>query len=357
MKHNRIILFVALLVVGMTACKKDKDDAQAPKVTTGVYVLNEGLFNKNNSMLSYYDFSTGTVSTDYFAKANSGTGLGDTGNDMVIYGGKLYIVMNESSVLTVADARTAKKIKNVDFTKTGGAKRYPRYIIPYKNKVLVSDWDGKVAVVDTTNLTIEKDITIGPNLEQMAIVGDKLYVVVSNGAGLVNDSTVSVINLNTMTETQKITVGYNPGYMTSDESGNLYIACGPDYNTGLLKARLVKVSTSTNTVLKVADTSVGRIKYYDGALYAASSYDGVKALRKLSTTNFAQLSPNFVTDGTPVVNPYNVNIDPANGDVYVTDAKDYKVSGEVFCFDKNGKKKFSFSTTPAVNPSTVVFIK
>src|SRR4051812_46972655 len=134
MKHNRIILFVALLIVGMTACKKDKDDAQAPKVTTGVYVLNEGLFNKNNSMLSYYDFSTGTVSTDYFAKANSGTGLGDTGNDMVIYGGKLYIVMNESSVLTVADARTAQKIKNVDFTKNGGAKRYPRYIIPYKNK-------------------------------------------------------------------------------------------------------------------------------------------------------------------------------------------------------------------------------
>jgi hypothetical protein len=160
-----------------------------------------------------------------------------------------------------------------------------------------------------------------------------------------------------MTESQKITVGYNPGYMTSDEAGNLYISCGPDYNTGALKARLVKVSTSTNKVLKVADTSVGRIRYYGGALYAASSYDGVKAVRKLSTTDFSQLSPNFVTDGTKIVNPYNVNVDPENGDVYVTDAKDYKASGEVFCFDKNGNKKFNFSTSPAINPSTVVFIK
>ena len=356
MNQNRIILLVTLLVAGLASCKKDKDDSQAPKVTTGVYVLCEGLATKNNSMLSFYSFSTGAASTDFFAKANSGTGLGDTGNDMVIYGGKMYIVMNVSSVVTVANALTGQKIKNIDFSKPGGAPRSPRYVIPYKGKVLVSDWDGKVAVIDTTNLTIEKDIIIGPNLEQMAIIGDKLYVVNSGALNTVNDSTVSVINLNTMTETQKITVGYNPGYMTSDESGNLYISCGPNYNTGA-KPKLVKVSTSTNTVLKVADTSVGHIKYYGGALYAASSYDGVKTLRKLSTTDFSQLSPNFVTDGTPIVNPYNVNVDPENGDVYVADAKDYKTSGEVICLDKAGKKKFSFSTTPAVNPSTVVFIK
>ena len=352
MNQNRIIFFVTLLVAGLASCKKDKDDTQAPKVTTGVYVLSEGLANKNNSMLSFYSFSTGNASTDFIAKANGGTG-------MVIYGGKMYIVMNVSSVVTVADAVTGQKIKNIDFSNPGGSPRNPRYVIPYKTKVLVSDWDGKVAVIDTAGLTIEKDINLGAtNLEQMAIIGDKLYVVNSGAANFVkNDSTVSEINLNTMTETRKITVGYNPGYMTSDEAGNLYISCGPDYNTGALKARLVKVSTSTNSVVKVADTSVGRIKYYGGALYAASSYDGVKTMRKLSTTDFSQQSANFVTDGTKIVNPYNVNVDPENGDVYITDAKDYKTSGEVFCFDKTGKKKFSFSTTPAVNPSTVVFIK
>lgn len=356
MKHNRIILFVALLVVGITSCKKDKDDSSAPKVTTGVYVLSEGQWTYNNSMLSYYNNSTGESSTDFFAKANGGTGLGDTGNDMMIYGSKLYIVVNESGVVTVADAHTGVKITNISFKNGSGANRQPRYVTAYKNKVLVSNWDGKVSVIDTASLAIEKDINIGANLEQMAVLGNQLYVVVSGALNAVSDSTVSVVDLNTMTETRKITVGYNPGYITSDESGNLYISCGPDF-TGTIKSRLVKVSTSTNAVVKVADTAVGRIKYFNGALYAAASYYGVPTVRKLSTTDFSQESPNFVTDGAKVVNPYNVNVDPENGDVYISDAKDYKTSGEVFCFDKNGTKKFSFSTSPAINPSTIVFIK
>ena len=356
MKHSRIILFVTLLVVGMTSCKKDKDDSSAPKVTTGVYVLSEGQWTLNNSMLSYYNNSTGISSTDFFAKANSGTGLGDTGNDMMIYGGKLYIVVNESGVVTVADAHTGVKITNISFKTAGNVNRQPRYVTAYKNKVLVSNWDGKVSVIDTTSLAIEKDINIGPNLEQMAVLGDKLYVVVSGALNAVSDSTVSIVNLTTMTEIQKITVGYNPGYMTSDESGNLYISCGPNFS-GTIKSRLVKVNTSTNNVVKVADTAVGRIKYFNNALFAAASYYGVQTLRKLSTTDFSQVSANFVADGTKIVNPYNVNVDPENGDVYVTDAKDYKTSGEVFCFDKNGNKKFNFSTSPAINPSTIVFIK
>jgi len=356
MKHSRIILFVTLLVVGMTSCKKDKDDSSAPKVTTGVYVLSEGQWQLNNSMLSYYNNTTGISSTDFFAKANGGVRLGDTGNDMMIYGSKLYIVMDVSGVVTVADARTGVKITNISFKLPDSTNREPRYISAYKNKVLVSTYDGKVSVIDTTSLAIEKDINIGSNLEQMAILGDKLYVVVSGALNTVSDSAVSIVNLTTMTEIQKIIVGYNPGYMTSDESGNLYISCGSNYS-GTIKSRLVKVSTNTNTVVKVADTVVGRIKYFNGVLYAAANYYGVQTVRKLSTTDFSQLSPNFVTDGTKIVNPYNVNVDPENGDVYVTDAKDYKVSGEVFCFDKNGNKKFSFSTSPAINPSTVVFIK
>jgi len=356
MKHNRIILFVSTLVLGMVSCKKDKDESSAPALDPGILVLSEGQFQLNNSMLSYYNYSTGVSTTDYFAKVNKSTGLGDTGNDMLIYGGKLYIVMNESGVVTVANARTGVKITNISFKLADGTNREPRYISTYKNKVLVSAYDGKVSVIDTTSLAIENNINIGPNLEQMAVVGDKLYVAVSGALNTVADSTVSVIDLTSMKEAQKIKVGYNPGYMTSDEFGNLYISCGPNFS-GTIPSRLVKVSTSTNSVVKTADSVVGRIKYFNGSLYAAASYYGVQTVRKLSTTDFSQASANFVVDGTKIVNPYNVTVDPGNGDVYVTDAKDYLTSGEVFCVDKNGNKKFSFSTSPAINPSTIVFIK
>jgi hypothetical protein len=355
MKHNRIILLLTFLVAGLASCKKDKDDSAAPKVTTGVYILSEGLYNANNSMLTYYNNTTGTASTDFFAKANGGTGLGDTGNDMVIYGSKIYIVVNVSGVLTVADAHTGQKITNIDFKAPGGANRQPRSVIPYQNKILVSAWDGKVSVIDTTDLIIEKDITVGANPEQMAIVGDNLYVTNSGSQNAVADSTISVVSLSTMREVQKIKAAYNPSRIVADESGNLYVVCSGDYNT--IKPKLVKISTSTNSIVKIADTVVDRIQYYGGALYATGGYSGTGYVRKLSTTDFSQQSANFVTDGTKIVMPYNLNVDPANGDVYVTDAKDYITSGEVFCFDKNGQKKFSFSTSPALNPSTVVFIK
>ena len=60
-------------------------------------------------MLTYYDFATGTQTTDFFRNVN-GFGLGDTGSDFIIYGGKMYIVMNVSGYVAVANSVTAKFI-------------------------------------------------------------------------------------------------------------------------------------------------------------------------------------------------------------------------------------------------------
>ncbi|MEO6914555.1 MAG: hypothetical protein ABI151_02010, partial [Chitinophagaceae bacterium] len=231
----------------------------------------------------------------------------------------------------------------------------PRFAVGYKNKVLVSSYDGTVAVIDTTSLTVDKFITVGSNPEGMVVSGDKLYVANSGGLNLVMDSTLSVIDLTTMTETLKIKVGVNPGSVTADNAGNVYVACTGDY--ARIKPKLVKVNTATNTIVKSADTAIGKLRYYDGLLYATGGYLGSSKLRALSTTDFAQTRADFITDGTVLTKPYGLNIDNATGDVYLTDAKNYTSSGEVFCFDKTGKKKFSFSVSPGVSPNTVAIVK
>jgi YVTN family beta-propeller protein len=169
----------------------------------------KALFNGNNTMLTYYNFSNNTQSTDFFANVNSSS-LGDTGNDIVIYGGKLYIVMNVSSYVEVADAFTAHEITKIDM-KDGSTPRQPRYAVGYKNKLLVSSYDGTVAVIDTTTLTIDKFITVGSNPEQLVVANDKLFVANSGGLNFPDyDSTVSVVDLSTSPKRKKLLWGLTP---------------------------------------------------------------------------------------------------------------------------------------------------
>ncbi len=350
-KINLLSLAMALIVIGVS-CKKTEVVTPAPAVTTGVYSLNQGVYNDNNTTLTYYDFGTSTATTDFFNSVN-GFGLGDTGSDFIIYGGKLYIVMNNSGYVAVANAFTAKFIDSISFL-NAGVNRGPENIVSYGSNVFVSATDGTVSVIDTTSLSIIKTITVGTNPAQMAISGYNLYVSNSGGYGAY-DSTVSVINLVSFGVTGQITVGVNPGSIAADNSGNIYVACTGDYNT--IGPSFAKVNTSTNTVTKSADTAVGTVRYYNNYLYVTGGYYGSSNVRVLSTTDFSVVKTNFVSDGTAIATPYGLDIDPATGDVYVGDAKDYVSSGEVFCFDTNGNKKFSFSTSPTASPVRVVLVQ
>jgi YVTN family beta-propeller protein len=354
MKKIKLSLTVIALLI-IASCKKSSNTPTTPvRVTTGVYSLNQGNYGQNNTTLTYYDFGTGVSTTDYY-KATNSFGLGDTGSDFIIYGGKMYIVMNVSGNVAVTDALTAKFIDTVSFIQSG-VNKGPENIVGYGSNVFVSSTDGTVSVIDTTTLAITKSITVGSNPAQMAISGTNLYV--SNtgafNSNFIYDSTVSVINLGTLTETTKITVGTNPGSMAADVSGNIYVACTGDYAS--IAPSIVKVNTTTNTVTKSADTAVGIVRFYNNNLYVTGGYLGSANVRVLSTTDFSAVKTNFVSDGTTITTPYGLDIDNATGDVYVGDAKDYTSSGTVFCFDKTGTKKFSFSTNPTASPVRVALI-
>jgi len=129
MKTTRFLLLALVTATLAISCKKDDaTPASVSKVSTGLYVLSEGLFNNNNTTLTYYKFSTNAATTDFYAGVNSSS-LGDTGNDMIIYGGKMYIVVNVSSYLEVDDALTAKSLKKIDFKTAASAPRQPRYVV------------------------------------------------------------------------------------------------------------------------------------------------------------------------------------------------------------------------------------
>lgn len=85
------------------------------KVVAGAgkyYVLNSGDWKSANSSLTMYDFSAGDVVQNYFELQN-GRCLGNTANDIIVYGSKMYIaVSGESTVEVVSlDAESVKQIE------------------------------------------------------------------------------------------------------------------------------------------------------------------------------------------------------------------------------------------------------
>ena len=181
--------------------------------TSEMYVLNEGLFNLNNSTLMRYSFKDSRMDMNYFRSLNR-RGLGDTANDMAIYGEKLYIVVNVSSQIEVIDLQSGLSLKQIPMLTENGSSRQPRFITFHKDKAYVCSYDGTVARIDTTSLEIEEIVTVGRNAEDICVQNGKLYVSNSGGldySGPGVDTTVSVIDITTFKETKKIEVGPNPG--------------------------------------------------------------------------------------------------------------------------------------------------
>ena len=126
MKTNfKFWLLLVLTAIAFQGCQEE--DSIIPEevvvlppetVTTveGFYLLNEGNMNMNKASLDYYDYGTGTYKRNVYGQANPDAtlGLGDVGNDIGIYGSKLYTVINNSNKVEVVDVVTAKRLKVID---------------------------------------------------------------------------------------------------------------------------------------------------------------------------------------------------------------------------------------------------
>lgn len=351
-KFNNFPLFIAIyssLVILLTACPQPPTpptpgpiDAKAE----GVYVLNEGLFQQNNCTLTYYDFNNNTLIEDIFLQVNN-RGLGDTGNDLKRYGSKLYCVVNNSHRVEVMDINTARSIKAISLLG-----KSPRSIVFYQDKAYVSCLDGDVVRIDTATLEVDLTAHSGANPEGLCISNGKLYVTNSGGYNPTFDSTMTVFDLSTMTPIKTIKVGLNPYKVYSDDNQTIYVCCRGNYNS--VKATMSSIDATTDQITHTWTDVQNFLIYQDKAYVYTIDYNYVNPnpVKVIDLTNPDAPAVNFITDGTNITMPYGLAVNPLNGDIYISDAHDFTVTGDVYCFDQNGKKKFSFSA--GLNPSNIL---
>lgn len=323
----------------------------------GFFLLNEGNMGSNKASLDFFDVGTGKYQRNIYPTRNPGIvkELGDVGNDIAIYGSKLYAVINCSHYVEVMDVHTGRHVGSINVLNC-------RYIVFHDGKAYISSYagpvqidpnarPGKVVEVDTTSLKITREVVVGYQPEEMVITGGKLYVANSGGYRYPNyDTTVSVVDLRTFAVDHTIDVAINLHRMALDRYGRIYVSSRGDYYD--VKADVYVVDTQTDRVTRRLDIPASEMCLVGDSLYmTAVEWSYVTQSNTVSYTLYdvgrqEVVTRNFITDGTDrqIKIPYGVAVDPETRDVYVCDAKDYVTPGTLYCFSSAGKLRWKVTT-------------
>lgn len=363
MRHKYTYIALLILGVWLSSCREDEQIflSDSTKVSqpmvgskiTGFYQLNEGNMGMNRATIDYFDYITGYYTRDIFSERNPTIvkELGDVGNDIKIYGNKVYAVINCSNYIEVFDVHTAIHVKeirvpNCRYMAFNGGKAY---ISSYSGPVEINPnaEKGFVAEIDTVTLELTRKVEVGYQPDEIAVYDGKLYVANSGGYRVPNyDRTVSVIDLETFKEIKKIDVGINLHRIKIDKRGYLYVSSRGDYYD--TPPNLYVIDTRTEKVVKETGIPVSDMWLDDDLLYyysvAYNKYTGGNEITYgiLDTRTMEQISDKVITDGTDrdILIPYGIAVNPETKEIFISDAQNYVVTGYVYCYSPEGKLKW-----------------
>lgn len=370
-----------LLPLCLFSCREDEyvtymtdEDTGVPSVEKthfdGLYILNEGNMGANRCTLDYLDLS-GTDSTihyyrNIYAERNPSTvkELGDVGNDIGIYGSKLWIVVNCSNKVEVCEARTTHRLGQVNIDNCrylafdGGF----AYVSSYAGPVQVAENCplGRVYKVDTLTFQKVDSVVVGYQPEEMAIVDGKLYVANSGGYRVpLYDNRIMVIDLATFQVIKEIEVDVNLHRLLADSHGQLWVSTRGNYfdvapalyclKDDKVVARL-EIPISSMTI-------VGDSLYYIGTTFSYVD-GGYKKDFGIVDVALQRCSVAVTFEAPEIKNitlPYGIIVNPQDRDFYILDAKNYVSSGELLHFDAEGHFLWRVSTGDI--PSRGVFLE
>ena len=365
---TRLLLWVGIFALSLSSCRKEDEiipsteqkggEAGPAGPIKGFFLLNEANMGSNKSTLDYYDYETGKYTRNIYAERNPGVvkELGDVGNDLQIYGNRLYAVINVSHLIEVMDVNTAKHIGKISIPNC-------RYIVFKDGFAYVSSYAGPVKIdpnarlgyvakVDTATLKVVAECPVGYQPDEIVIYGDKLYVANSGGYRVPNyDKTISIIDLKTFTEEKKVDVAINLHRLELDNYGKIWVSSRGDYYH--VPSKMFVFDPKTEKVTKTLDVSCSNMTLSGDSLFVYStewSYltgENTISYTVIDTKTQKVIDRDFIKDGTAkdIKIPYGIATNRERGEFYVTDAKNYVTPGKLHCYDlKTGTRKWSVTT-------------
>lgn len=312
----------------------------------GLFVLNEGLWGQNNASIDFLDFAKGNYVRDLFLTRNPDLrdGLGDVGNDLQVYDHRAYAVINGSNLIEVMDT-AARHIGCVYVDN-------PRYVAFKDNYGYVTTYTDYVYRFDLATLKKVDSVHVGFQPDGLAIVGTELYAANSGGYLYPGyDSTLSVVDLNSMSVTEAIKVYPNLFQVVADSHDQLWVSGRGNYMD--IPSALCCIDRRTRTVVDTLDIRVDDLWLDGDDLYviAAGSFKVVDVATRTVKKD------NFITDGTDtdIQTPYGLLVHPDTKRIYMTDVRYYTGSGKLYCYTPDGQREWT--VTAADMPGHLALVK
>lgn len=359
-KHLKHLVWALAVPMLFVACDDDDnpggggDDDQNFRAESGVYVFNQGNQSAGiGGSLSFIDPSTASYRNDVFLLVN-GRELGSMLQDGVVLGDNLYIAVNGSNTVEVVNKNTVQSVAQIPTPSDLGG---PRDVVTDGEYVYASMYGGYVVRIDPATNEIDNTVQVGPNPEEMAVLGNHLYVVNSDGMNWPPaNCSVSKINLDDFTEVKKIEVGNNPNKIVAHAaSGKLFVACWGDFYNNPNSLWTIDAASDEATDLQVSVTFMcisGDVLYtiYD-------SYNGPESVQYVAynAEDNSVLDDTFIPAVTSsngfvsnlVDSPAGITVNPADGHIFIASYVDdpvnaYTLPSYVYEYNAQGEVQRSY---------------
>lgn len=399
-----LLAIATMTAVSFTSClSDDNNSSNSGSTPTGyisrAYVLNAGSWGTIDGTLSKItgtytsssssSSSSTTSSSPTYTSTTMGT-LGDTANDILVYGSKMYVVVTGTNEIVVYNRKTLSLLERINTQSLlgGGAEGcQPRHIAAANNLIYfttygvdnnssyVANSKGYVAAIDTTNFALQTKYEVGPYPEDLvaASIGSSTtnyYVFVTNsdyGQGNGSISTITINNGTGTVATSTFDGIKNPTQI--DIAGN-YIWIqdmatygGADTNYAKLTDDAIwawggsTTSKPTKTIEASMFATLTLTNYYgsgDARLYFVKDPYGTPSYGYYSVSSGSTTTLDGISG---VAQPCAIGADPYTGNIYIASLAtkgDYTSSGYVNIYNYTGTLVKS-QLGAGVNPTAFAF--
>ncbi|NPA43916.1 MAG: hypothetical protein GXO49_00115 [Chlorobi bacterium] len=341
MKNSQFSIFnfqfsilATLIFAFLVSCKDDTFKEEDIDLSKGIFVVNEGNFMANNGEISFYNTETGELTNNIYSKQNNEAVLGDVVQSMCISGDFALISVNNSKKIELVDVNNFKHVSTITDVV------YPRYIIPVKENICAltnGKNPGEVCIIDVSKKEITKRITVGTEPENLLLANNKIFV--ANGAWG-HDSTVSIIDAQTLELTKTIVVGDGATDLVSDKNGNIWVLCQgkAEYDAGEdTPSKLVCINPDTYDIIEEVTIGMVGDDFYPTRI---ASYLNEDYIYYIEQTGVYRININNPQEKEWFImgSYYGLEINQENGDVYVFFDNGFTSAGIMTIYDKAGNK-------------------